>query len=110
MSEQPTAVERKEAAYQTVRDFWETYGDVLQQENGPGTFKHALVQKMKQVYEDIVAGSDGAMIHRKILDILGEQSMSMIQFESCLDWRGGSDFLWGLHVLWCDRPLFNTVD
>jgi len=85
MSEQPTAVERKEAAYQTVRDFWETYGDVLQQENGPGTFKHALVQKMKQVYEDIVAGSDGAMIHRKILDILGEQRKSIIQFESCLD-------------------------
>ncbi len=85
MSEQPTAAERKETAYQIVRDFWQTYGDVLQQENGPGTFKYALVQKMKQIHEDNVAGSDGAMIHRKILDILGEQRTSMIQFESCLD-------------------------
>jgi hypothetical protein len=84
MSEQPTTVERKETVYQTVCDFWQTYGDVLQQVNGPDTFKYALVQKMKQMHEDNVAGSDGSVIHRKILDILGEQRISMIQFESCL--------------------------
>ncbi len=85
MDEQPTAAERKETAYQRVSDFWQTRGVVLEQENGPSTFKYGFVDEMKQLHEDIAGGRDKAIIQRKILDILAQQRTSMIQFESCLD-------------------------
>ncbi len=81
----PTAAEMKENAYRTVRVFWESYGAGLHSESGPGTFKHNFVQKMGGLYDDIASGREQAIVHMKILDIRGEQSMSMIQFESCLD-------------------------
>jgi hypothetical protein len=82
---QSTASERKENAYRTVRTFWETYGATLQTENGPGTFKHDIVVKMGELHQYIAEGREKAMVHRKILDILGEQKRHMIQFQSCVD-------------------------
>ena len=80
-----TVVERKENAHRKVRTFWETYGAALQAENRPGTFKHDIVVKMGELYQYIADGQDKAIVHRKILDILGEQRMHMIQFQSCID-------------------------
>ena len=85
MGNQPTAAEGEENAYRTVRVFWETYGAGLKTENGGETFKHDFVQKMGGLYEHIAAGTEKAIVHRRILDIGGEQRMYMIQFESCLD-------------------------
>ena len=85
MGNQPTAAEREENAYRTVRVFWETYGEGLKTENGGETFNHDFVQKMGGLYEHIAAGTEKAIVHRRILDIVGEQRMYMIQFESCLD-------------------------
>ncbi len=86
MGGQPTSAARKENAYRTVLVFWETYGAGLKaEEKGDGTFKHSLVQRMGGLYEDLTGGRDTADIHRKILDILGEQRMYMMQFEDCLD-------------------------
>lgn len=85
MDEHPTTTERKEDAYQTVRNFWQTYGVVLPQENGPDTFKYTFVQKLKQLDKDIDSGTHKVIIHRTILDILSQQRTSMIQFQSCLD-------------------------
>ena len=69
----------------TVRAFWQGYGAGLQSENGPGAFKHDIVVKMGELCGYIAEGRDPAVVHRKILDILGEQRMHMIQFQSCLD-------------------------
>ena len=85
MHKPPTAAESTEHAYRTVRTFWESYGAGLETENGPGTFKHNCVQQMCRLHEGMAAGMDQGMVHMRILDILGEQKMSMIQFESCLD-------------------------
>ena len=79
---QPTAVERKNDAIRTVRTFWETYGKALEGENGAGSFKYSLVVKMKELYQNMQSGKE---VHRKILDILGEQRNHMIQFQSCVD-------------------------
>ena len=43
------------------------------------------VQQMCGLYEGMAAGMEQGMVHGKTLDILREQKMSMIQFESCLD-------------------------
>ena len=81
-----TAAERTEHAHRTVRTFWESYGAGLLTEHGPGTFKHDCVQQqMCGLYEGMAAGMEQGMVHGKTLDILREQKMSMIQFESCLD-------------------------
>ena len=40
---------------------------------------------MGGLYEDIAAGMEKGIVHMRILDILGEQRMSMIQFETCVD-------------------------
>lgn len=85
MGDQPTVAEIKESAHRTVRTFWETYSAELLTENGPGTFKHDIVVKMGELYHYIADGKEKAMVHRKILDILGEQRMHMIQFQSCVD-------------------------
>jgi len=80
-----TLLERSEAAYLKVWHFWTTYGAVLQSENGHGTFNYEFVEKMRRLYQDITLARNGAIIHGKILDILGEQKKHMIQFECCLD-------------------------
>lgn len=85
MGTHPTAAERTENAFRTVRTFWETYGAGIQAENEPGTFKHNFVQEMGGLHEDMTCGREQGIVHRRILDILGEQKMCMIQFESCLD-------------------------
>ena len=85
MAEQPTSSFNEENAYRTVTVFWESHGAAIHSESGPGTFKHNFVQKMGALYSDIASGREEAIIHMKILDILGEQRMCMIQFESCLD-------------------------
>jgi hypothetical protein len=72
---------------QTVRTFWQTYGVALEQENGPGTFKHTFVQAMKQLHAGVAveAGTDTQGAHRQMRDILAEQRAFLVQFESCLD-------------------------
>ena len=86
MGGQPTAAARTENAYRTVRVFWEAYGAGLKAGGqGDGTFKHSLVQRMGGLYEDMEERREKAAVHRKILDILGEQRMCMMQFEDCLD-------------------------
>ena len=85
MGEQPTGAEVRENAYRTVRVFWESHGAGLHSESGPGTFTHNFVRKMGGLHGDIGSGREQASVQRQILDILGEQRMSMIQFESCLD-------------------------
>jgi hypothetical protein len=79
---QPTAVERKNDAIRTVQDFWETYGEALEGENGAGSFKYSLVVKMKELYQNMQSGKE---VHRKIRDILREQRSHMMQFQSCVD-------------------------
>ena len=69
----------------TVCTFWETYGVGLQSESGPGTFKYSMVVKMGELHEYIADQRDKDTVHRKILDIVGEQTRHMIQFQSCLD-------------------------
>jgi hypothetical protein len=83
--DQPTASERKENAHRTVRAFSETHGATLQSEEGPGTFKHDIVVKMGELHQYIAEGREKAMIHKKILDILGDHKRHMIQFQSCVD-------------------------
>jgi hypothetical protein len=85
MDEHPTTAEIKETTYQRVSDFWQTYGVVFEQENGPGTFKYTFVDEMKQLHEDFAGGSHKTIILRKILDILAQQRTCMMQFECCLD-------------------------
>ena len=89
--------DRLEVAYSTVHTFWRDYGDALQAENGPFTFKHDLVQKMGQLHPHIAAVMDSLLLHqhsdsasldklqRKIGDILHLQIMHMIQFASRQD-------------------------
>ena len=72
-----TAAQRKQAAYDTVRAFWQTYGAVLERDNGPGSFKYDFVQKMKALHQDTT--------HTRILDILSQQRKYVYQFDSCLD-------------------------
>ena len=63
----------------TARAFWQTHGAALEQENGPGTFKHAFVQAMKRLH----AGDGDA--HRQMRAVLAEQRAFLVQFEPCLD-------------------------
>ena len=88
---------RKRNAYHTVRCFWNTYGELLLSENGHGTFKYDIVDKMRQLYQDIEASKDESIIHCKILDILREQRTHIIQFESCIDTF--NDYLCALRLL-----------
>ena len=90
-------VERRESAYHKVWHFWSTYGAGLQSENGHGTFKYECVEKMARLHRDIALAMNGAIIHGKILDILGEQKNHMIQFECCLD--AFNDYLGALRLL-----------
>ncbi len=87
MHGQRTAAERREAAMQTARAFWQTHGAALEQENGPGTFKHAFVQAMKRLHagDGAGAGADTPGAHRLMRDVLAEQRAFLVQFESCLD-------------------------
>ena len=77
-----------------VHHFWQVHGGQLQAENGPGTFKHDLVQQMLHLHPDIVAGMDtlttgrhsgSARLEKKIGDILSLQRRHITQFEFCLD-------------------------
>lgn len=100
--------------HHTVRTFWHTHGAGLQSEHGPGTFKHDIVVKMDELYQYIAEERDTVRIHSKILDILGEQSMHMIQFQSCLD--EFNRYLtalrrldtWYNHTTYPERSLFET--
>ncbi len=82
-----------------MRDFWQTHGVMLQQTNGPGTFKHTCLAAMKRLHEDIAGERDEQILHRKILDILAQQSTYMMQFECCLDEFNG--YLAELRLLDC---------
>jgi hypothetical protein len=77
--------ERTKTAQQTVCDFWQTYGVAIQEENGPGSFKHAFVREMMRLHDAVTDGVHGAVIDRTMRDILAQQQTHMIQFESCLD-------------------------
>jgi hypothetical protein len=85
MHKHPTTAATKTEMYQKINTFWQTYGAILTQQNRPDTFKHTFVHKMKDLHEDISAGTHKALIHSSILDILSQQRTFMIQFESCLD-------------------------
>jgi hypothetical protein len=80
---------RKQIAYNKVRNFWTTYGARLQSENKQGAFKYDIVEKMKHLHQELSlscdASSDALIIHDKILDVLREQKMYIIQFNFCID-------------------------
>ena len=90
-------VKRKNIVYNKICYFWTTYGTMLQIENGYGTYKYEFLDKMAQLYQDIVEAKDNVIINEKILDILGEQRRYLIQFECCLD--AFNDYLCSLRLL-----------
>ncbi len=79
-----------EGAHRTVCGFWWVNGRRLESENGPGTFKYELVQKMGDLHGDIVGlmdqvcGEEGT-IRGKIQEIVRLQRRHLMQFEFCLD-------------------------
>jgi hypothetical protein len=87
---------RKQNAYNKVCHFWTTYGARLQSENRQGTFKYDIVEKMRHLHQ--VLSSDALIIiHGKILDVLREQKMYIIQFNFCID--EFNDYLCALRLL-----------
>ena len=82
-------------AYRKVYNFWRSYGEELQENNGPSTFKYDLVQKMRQLHPDIAAVMDTMVsiqhkaadsasldnLQKKIGDILQLPRMHIMQFE-----------------------------
>ena len=81
---------RKQNAYNKVCHFWTTYGARLQSENRQGTFKYDIVEKMRHLHQELSLSSDASsialiIIHGKILDVLREQKMYIIQFNFCID-------------------------
>lgn len=79
-----------EGACREVYEFWRDNGGWLEAENGAGTFKYELVQKMGALHGDIVGemvkvrGEEGTM-RGKMQEILSLQRRHLIQFEFCLD-------------------------
>ena len=79
-----------EGACRDVYEFWRVNGGRLEAENGAGTFKYELVQKMGVLHGDIVGemeqvrGEEGT-IRWKVGEILSLQRRHLIQFEFCLD-------------------------
>jgi hypothetical protein len=97
---------RKQNAYNKVRHFWTTYGARLQSENRQGTFKYDIVEKMRHLHQELSLSSDASsnassdaliIIHGKILDVLREQKMYIIQFYFCID--EFNDYLCALRLL-----------
>ena len=89
---------RKQNAYNKVRHFWTTYGTRLQSENRQGTFKYDIVEKMRHLHQELSLSSDALIIiHGKILDVLREQKMYIIQFNFCID--EFNDYLCALRLL-----------
>jgi hypothetical protein len=93
---------RKQIAYNKVRHFWTTYGTRLQSENRQGTFKYDIVEKMRHLHQELSLSSDASsdaliIIHVKILDVLREQKMYIIQFYFCID--EFNDYLCDLRLL-----------
>jgi hypothetical protein len=97
MAEMRVIVEMKMGLYERVRGFWVRNGVVIGDENGGGSFKSGLVERMKELHGDMSGGTRQDIIHRRILEILGEQRLYMIQFECCLDEFNG--YLGALRVL-----------
>ncbi len=89
--------EMKTGVYERIRGFWVRNGVVIGQENGGGSFKSGFVERMKELHGDMSDGARHDIIHRRILEILGEQRLYMIQFECCLDEFNG--YLGALRVL-----------
>ena len=87
----------KTEVYERVRGFWVRNGVKIAQEIGGGSFKAGFVEMMKELHGDMSGGRDEDIIHRRILEILGEQRLYMIQFECCLDEFNG--YLGALRVL-----------
>jgi hypothetical protein len=93
---------RKQNAYNKVCHFWTTYSERLQSENRQGTFKYDIVEKMRHLHQELSLSSDASsdaliIIHEKILDVLREQKMYIIQFNFCID--EFNDYLCALRLL-----------
>jgi hypothetical protein len=93
---------RKQNAYNKTCHFWTTYGARLQSENRQGTFKYDIVEKMRHLHQELSLSSDASsdvliIIHGKILDVLREQKMYIIQFYFCID--EFNDYLCALRLL-----------
>lgn len=79
-----------EGACRDVCWFWRANGVRLEAENGPGTFKHELVQKMGVLHGDIVGAmvkvrGEGGTMRGNVQDILSLQRRHLMQFEFCVD-------------------------
>ena len=75
-------------AHRRVHGFWCAHGARLESENGPGTFKHELVQQMREVHAEQEKGRTACsspVLRRKMQDILSLQRRHIMQFEFCLD-------------------------
>ena len=91
--EKTTRSEREqemEGACREVCGFWRENGGWLEAENGVGTFKYELVQKMGALHGDIVGemeqvSREEGMIRGKMQEILSLQRRHLIQFEFCVD-------------------------
>ncbi len=76
--------EMKTGLYERIRCFWVRNGVAIGHENGGGSFKSGLVERMKELHGDMSGGTRQDIIH-------------MIQFECCLDEFNG--YLGALRVL-----------
>ena len=98
MAEIRVTGEMKTEVYERVRGFWVRNGVVIGEEKREGgSFKSVFVERMKELHGDMSGGRDEDIIHRRILEILGEQRLYLIQFECCLDEFNG--YLGALRVL-----------
>jgi hypothetical protein len=98
MAEMRVIWEMKTGVYERIRGFWLRNGVAIGDENREGgSFKSGFVERMKELHGDMSGGRDQDIIHRRILEILGEQRLHMIQFECCLDEFNG--YLGALRVL-----------
>lgn len=91
-----------------VYGFWCTYGRRLESENGVGSFKYELVQKMGDLHVDVVGVRDKGSVGsgellRKIQEVVSLQRRHMMQFEFCLDEFNRYLTGLGLLVVLCDR-------
>ena len=74
---------RRRTAYETALDFWPTHAAALREDSGP--IKYDIVEQIEELHHALAGGADDARTLAIIQEILAQQRMFMIQFETCLD-------------------------
>ena len=75
---------RRRTAYETVVEFWPTHAAALRGDSGP--IKYEIVGQIEKLHHALASGGeDDARTLAIIQEILVQQRMFMIQFETCLD-------------------------